>query len=87
MKAIRITVASAAVLLALTACSSTGGKPRTTGDGMGSGQADTPRFTVARSTGPSSIRSSTDTTHPSSTAYGTKRLSSGFIVSSIASPT
>src|SRR6476620_11108300 len=47
MKAIRITVASAGVLLALTACSSTGGKPRTTGDGMGSGQADTPRFTVA----------------------------------------
>src|SRR6476659_48776 len=47
MKAIRITVASAAVLLALTACSSTGGKPRSTGDGMGSGQADTPRFTVA----------------------------------------
>src|SRR6476619_2669430 len=47
MKTIRITVASAAVLLALTACSSTGGKPRSTGDGMGSGQADTPRFTVA----------------------------------------
>src|SRR6476646_11106527 len=47
MKAIRITVASAAVLLALTACSSTGGKPHSTGEGMGSGQADTPRFTVA----------------------------------------
>src|ERR1700761_7757188 len=47
MKALRITAASAAVLIALTACSSTGGKPRTTGDGMGSGQADTPRFTVA----------------------------------------
>src|SRR4029079_4804013 len=47
MKALRITAACAALLVALTACSSTGGKPRTTGDGMGSGQADTPRFTVA----------------------------------------
>src|SRR6201996_1218953 len=47
MKALRFTAASAAILVALTACSSTGGKPRTTGDGMGSGQADTPRFTVA----------------------------------------
>src|SRR6185369_15869244 len=34
-------------LLILTACSSTGGKPRTSGDGMAAGQADTPRFTVA----------------------------------------
>jgi simple sugar transport system substrate-binding protein len=47
MNALRITAACAAILVALTACSSTGGKPRTTGDGMGSGQADTPRFTVA----------------------------------------
>lgn len=47
MKAIRITIACTAILAALTACSSTGGKPRTTNDGMGSGQADTPRFTVA----------------------------------------
>src|SRR6478735_1916260 len=47
MKALRITAACAALLVALTACSSTGGKPRTTGDGMGAGQADTPRFTVA----------------------------------------
>src|SRR6476620_7114365 len=47
MKALRITAASAAILFALSACSSTGGKPRTTGDGMGSGQADTPRFTIA----------------------------------------
>ena len=36
----------AAVLFALTACSSTGGKPRATG-GDGAGQADTPRFTIA----------------------------------------
>lgn len=43
----RLLTACAVVVLALTACSSTGGKPRTTGDGMGSGQADTPRFTVA----------------------------------------
>ena len=35
------------VLIALTACSSTGGKPRATGGGMVAGQADTPRFTVA----------------------------------------
>ena len=34
-------------LIALTACSSTGGKPRETGGGMVAGQADTPRFTVA----------------------------------------
>src|SRR5690349_20125446 len=47
MKAVRITIACTAILAALTACSSTGGKPRTTNDGMGSGQADTPRFTVA----------------------------------------
>jgi simple sugar transport system substrate-binding protein len=47
MKALRITVASAAILVALTGCSGTGGKPRTTGDTMGGGQADTPRFTVA----------------------------------------
>src|SRR6478736_2703095 len=47
MKAIRITVASAAVLVAMTACSSTGGKPRSSDSGMGAGQADTPRFTVA----------------------------------------
>jgi simple sugar transport system substrate-binding protein len=47
MKSIRITAACVGVLVALTACSSTGGKPRTTGDGMGAGQADTPRFTVA----------------------------------------
>ena len=37
----------AAMVLVLTACSSTGGKPRSTGEGMAAGQADTPRFTVA----------------------------------------
>jgi simple sugar transport system substrate-binding protein len=47
MKSIRITAACVGVLVALTACSTTGSKPRTTGDGMGAGQADTPRFTVA----------------------------------------
>ncbi len=44
---LRLAAVSACALLALTACSSTGGKPRTTDDGMGGGQADTPRFTVA----------------------------------------
>ncbi len=42
-----LTALLAAVLLALTACSSTGGKPRSTGEGMAAGQADTPRFTIA----------------------------------------
>jgi simple sugar transport system substrate-binding protein len=45
--AVRIATVCVSVLVALTACSSTGGKPRTSGDGMGAGQADTPRFTVA----------------------------------------
>ena len=45
--AVRIGTVCVSVLVALTACSSTGGKPRTSGDGMGAGQADTPRFTVA----------------------------------------
>jgi simple sugar transport system substrate-binding protein len=45
--AVRIGTVCVSVLAALTACSSTGGKPRTSGDGMGAGQADTPRFTVA----------------------------------------
>src|SRR6476646_3316082 len=42
-----LTALLAAALLTLTACSSTGGKPRSTGEGMAAGQADTPRFTVA----------------------------------------
>ena len=44
---VRIAVVAVSALLALTACSATGGKPRSTGGGMGAGQADTPRFTVA----------------------------------------
>src|SRR6476619_6046440 len=42
-----LTALLAAALLTLTACSSTGGKPRSTGEGMAAGQADTPRFTIA----------------------------------------
>jgi simple sugar transport system substrate-binding protein len=45
--AFRISAASLGILVALTACSSTGGKPRESGGDMGAGQADTPRFTVA----------------------------------------
>jgi simple sugar transport system substrate-binding protein len=44
---LRISAASLGILVALTACSSTGGKPRESGGDMGAGQADTPRFTVA----------------------------------------
>ena len=40
-----IAMIGAAVLVA--GCSSTGGKPRSTGDGMAAGTADTPRATVA----------------------------------------
>jgi simple sugar transport system substrate-binding protein len=47
MTSLRFMLACVAVLAALTACSSTGGKPRESGGGMGAGQADTPRFTVA----------------------------------------
>ena len=43
----RLAIACFSVLVALSACSSTGGKPRETASGMGAGQADTPRFTVA----------------------------------------
>jgi simple sugar transport system substrate-binding protein len=46
-KALRVATACVSVFVALTACSSTGGKPRETDSGMGAGQADTPRFTVA----------------------------------------
>ena len=45
--ALRVMIGCLAVLVALTACSSTGGKPRATDSGMGAGQADTPRFTIA----------------------------------------
>ena len=44
---LRVAIGCLAVLVALTACSSTGGKPRSTDSGMGAGQADTPRFTIA----------------------------------------
>jgi simple sugar transport system substrate-binding protein len=44
---LRVATAGVSILLALTACSSTGGKPRASGDGMGAGQADTPRVTIA----------------------------------------
>jgi simple sugar transport system substrate-binding protein len=44
---LRIAIGSLAALAVLTACSSTGGKPRATDSGMGAGQADTPRFTIA----------------------------------------
>ncbi|HZA10939.1 substrate-binding domain-containing protein [Mycobacterium sp.] len=41
-------IAGASILIVgLAACSSTGGKPRETGGGMGAGTADTPRMTVA----------------------------------------
>jgi simple sugar transport system substrate-binding protein len=41
-------IAGASVLvLGIASCSSTGGKPRETGGGMGAGQANTPRATVA----------------------------------------
>ena len=41
-------IAGASVLvLGLVACSSTGGKPEETGGGMGAGQANTPRVTIA----------------------------------------
>lgn len=41
------TAGACAVVLALASCSSTGGKPAETGGGMGAGQANTPRATVA----------------------------------------
>ncbi|ORA31427.1 substrate-binding domain-containing protein [Mycobacterium aquaticum] len=47
MSALRIATALAAIVIGLSACSSTGGKPQTSGGGMTAGQADTPRFTVA----------------------------------------
>ena len=41
-------MAGASVLVvAIASCSSTGGKPREQGGGMGAGQANTPRITVA----------------------------------------
>ena len=40
-------VAGAVLVLGLASCSSTGGKPEESGNGMGAGQANTPRATVA----------------------------------------
>jgi simple sugar transport system substrate-binding protein len=45
--ALRVIIGCLAVLVALTACSSTGGKPHSTDSGMNAGQSDTPRFTIA----------------------------------------
>jgi simple sugar transport system substrate-binding protein len=45
--ALRVAISCASIVAVLAACSSTGGKPRSSDSGMGSGQADTPRFTVA----------------------------------------
>ncbi len=45
--ALRVTIACGSIVVAVAACSSTGGKPRSTDSGMGAGRADTPRFTVA----------------------------------------
>lgn len=48
VKGVRIAAVAVSALVALTACSSTGGKPREVGGGgMSAGEADTPRFTVA----------------------------------------
>jgi simple sugar transport system substrate-binding protein len=46
-RVIAVIAALLAAVLALSACSSTGGKPRTTDGGMGAGTADTPRVTIA----------------------------------------
>jgi simple sugar transport system substrate-binding protein len=43
----RAVMVALSALLILSACSSTGGKPRSSGDGMAAGHADTPRFTIA----------------------------------------
>src|SRR6201995_3690726 len=49
MKFVRLAALAGAgvVALGLVSCSSTGGKPNSTGGGMGAGQANTPRVTVA----------------------------------------
>ena len=44
---LRISAAFVSIIVASTACSSTGGKPASSDSGMGAGQADTPRVTVA----------------------------------------
>jgi simple sugar transport system substrate-binding protein len=49
MKFVRLAAVAGAgvVALGLVSCSSTGGKPDTSGGGMGAGSADTPRMTIA----------------------------------------
>jgi simple sugar transport system substrate-binding protein len=49
MKFVRLAALAGAgvIVLGLVSCSSTGGKPASTGGGMGAGQANTPRATVA----------------------------------------
>ncbi|BBX38418.1 sugar ABC transporter substrate-binding protein [Mycolicibacterium mageritense DSM 44476 = CIP 104973] len=47
MRFTRLAAVAAAGVLALGACSSTGGKPQSNGGGMGGGTADTPRVTIA----------------------------------------
>lgn len=47
MRFSRLVTVAAVSVLALGACSSTGGKPDSTGGGMGAGTADTPRMTIA----------------------------------------
>ncbi len=49
MRFVRLAAVAAAGVLALglASCSSTGGKPASNGSGMGAGQANTPRMTVA----------------------------------------
>ena len=42
-----VMVALLALVMAITSCSSTGGKPRTSDSGMAAGTADTPRVTIA----------------------------------------
>lgn len=42
-----VTAGACVLVLGIASCSSTGGKPRETGGGMGAGQANTPRATVA----------------------------------------
>jgi simple sugar transport system substrate-binding protein len=46
-RVVAVVAALLAALLALSACSSTGGKPRTTDGGMAAGSAETPRATIA----------------------------------------
>lgn len=46
-KSVAVLAGASVVVLGLAACSSTGGKPDSSGSGMGAGTADTPRATIA----------------------------------------